>query len=104
MVVRQAGEIGSRDFISISILGSKRRFGEIRKETGKGAAENRPGRDWTGETLPCADQASVQSPPGLFSASVPDDDTGGQTHSDQTSVPLDNRTSAAASELLQNFR
>jgi hypothetical protein len=91
-------------FMNISILWGKRKPGGISKETGKGAAENRPGRDWTGETLPCADQASVQSQPGLFSASVPDDDTGGQTHSERTSVPSDNRTSAAASELLQNFR
>jgi hypothetical protein len=93
-----------RRFISISILRGKRKPGGISRETGKGAAENRPGRDWTGEMLHCADRASVQSLPGLFSANVPEDGTGGQTHSDRTSVPLDNRTSAAASELLKNLR
>jgi hypothetical protein len=34
-----------KEFISISILRVKRKPGEISKETGSSAAENRPGRD-----------------------------------------------------------
>jgi hypothetical protein len=45
-------------FISISILWGKGKPGGISKETGKGAEDNRPGRDWTGEMLHCADRAS----------------------------------------------
>jgi hypothetical protein len=48
--------------ISISILCGQRRFGEIRKETGRSAAENRPGRDWTGEMLPACSSISRPIP------------------------------------------
>jgi hypothetical protein len=41
------GEKRRAVFISISILEGKRKSGGISEETGKSAAGNRPGRDWT---------------------------------------------------------
>jgi hypothetical protein len=48
MKMRQKAFLLAAFFISISILSGKRKPGGIGRETGKGAAENRPGRDWTG--------------------------------------------------------